>query len=383
MNKNLGNITVLILFFLTILDAKDLEYKLSVDKKDPFVKEVVILQMNLTQVNKKIVLMYDFDLVKSENYDFKRVEATESDIDHNSKAHYTYLIYPLKSGEIDINFKLVKKVTTDENLAYSFSGDRDNVKGLVTTDTKIDITTLKLNVKPIPDGTKLVGDFKLNYILKSKNAASYEPLTMNITIEGEGYPPHFKEFPIKSNGFKIFADKPITKVATTKESITSKTEYPLAFSSKKSFTLEKISIKAYNTKTQKSYFLSIPEQQINIREIEPKELIDKTDNPKAHKNYIHQIQTSLEDFFGYIIVFLAGTLSGYFLKFKKKKPIIKEISEKEKIKSTKNTKELLIVLISIDAKKYEIVIKKCENSLYNDKKINFSSLKKEALNFKV
>jgi hypothetical protein len=378
MNQNLGRIVFLALFFLTFLDAKDLEYKLSVDKKEPFVKEVVILKMELNQLNKSIVLLYDFDLVKSDAYDFKRVEALESDIDNTAKATYTYLVYPLKDGLIDIEFKLIKKVTTKENLAYSFSGDRDNVKGLVTTDTKIDVKPLSLSVKPIPVDTQLVGNFSISYEIKSKDALSYEPLSMNIVIKGEGYPEHFKEFPLKSGDFKIFRDSPIEEISTTKRTTTSLIKYPLAFSSKKSFTLDAINLKAFNPKTQKSYTLDIEEQKFNIKEIKPKELKDKTDYPKPSDDYIDKAKNSFITVFGYLIVFVAGLISGYLLRFKKSKKIQNVPTTQDKISNAKDAKELLNILISIDSIKYKDIIKECEEVVYRGKKVDLSVLKKQA-----
>jgi hypothetical protein len=377
MRPNLGRVIFIIFVFVNILYAKDLEYKISVDKNNPFVKEVVILKMDLNQLNKNIVLLYDFDLVKKDSYDFKRIEATESDIDNNAKALYTYLVYPLKDGAVDIEFDLIKKVTTKENLAYSFSGDRDNVKGLVTTDTKIDVKPFRLNVKSIPKDTELVGDFKLKYEVKTHSASSYEPINMKVNIEGIGYPAHFTKLSIKNKEINIFADTPIKTINTSDNDTFSSIDYPMAFSSKKSFTIDTISIKAFNPKTNQTYFLKIPKQKFDIKEVSVNDLIDKEDSSEIKTNSLDDVGKSLKVISLYIIVFLCGLISGYLLKFKKKKQQLKITTSVDKIQNAKDVKELLKILILQDDKKYKDVITECEDSLYNGKKINLKNLKRK------
>jgi len=147
MKNNLGKKVSLIfvMLTLTLLYAEDFTYSFHVDNNQPYVKEAVILTLDLNQSNHDVVLLFNFSILKSKDYSFQRVDIKESDSYHHAKVHYVYLLYPLKSDDIKINFKLLKKVTTDESVAYSFSGDRDNVKGLVTKDTHITLPPLHLN----------------------------------------------------------------------------------------------------------------------------------------------------------------------------------------------------------------------------------------------
>jgi len=363
MKTNRGNIVVIFfLIFVSFLRAEDFSYTLSVDNKQPFVKEGIVLKVDFSQTNHDIVLMFDFDILKSDSYDFKRFHANENDTHHNTKASYSYLLYPLKTGDLDVKFKLTKKVTTDASVAYSFSGDRDNVKGLVTTDTKIDLAPLKLSVKKLPPKTMLVGDFKLTYSIKKKDALAYEPINMQVVIKGKGYPPKFEQFPLLDGEFKLFSDKPLSTMGIVESAINSKTTYSLALSATKSFILNEVFIKAFNPKTKNTYFLKIPKQNFEITQLDKKELVDKVDNPKEEESY-------LKPFLYFLIVFLAGFISGYFFKFKKEK-LTNKIKEDIKIKKYNcRTKEALHkMLLSNNDKKYKKVIKECEKSLYIKKK---------------
>jgi hypothetical protein len=188
MKHNLGKIVLLFLGF-TFIFANDFNYKITVDKTNPYIKEAVILTVDINQTNHNIVLLFDFDLLKNNSYSFQRIDIKEIDAYHAAQIQYTYLIYPLKEGDINIDFHLTQKATTDESVAYSFSGDRDNVKGLVTVNTKIDLAPLTLKVKPLPKNTQIVGDFSLDYKIKTLHAQAFEPIPLQVTLKGIGYPP--------------------------------------------------------------------------------------------------------------------------------------------------------------------------------------------------
>lgn len=358
MKINHGNVIIILFLLLTsFLQADDFEYNISIDNKQPFVKEAVLIKINFKQINPNIVLMFNFDLVKRDDYYFKRVHATESDINHNTKASYTYLVYPLKSNEVNIEFKLTKRVTTDESVAYSFSGDRDNVKGLITTDTKIKLNPVKLLVKKLPQNTTLVGDFKLDYTLKNKQVLAYEPIAMKVNIKGIGYPPSFKKFPLHDGDFTLFRDTPITTSRIINNSISTNTTYPMAISGSKSFNTQKVSIKVFNPKTKSSYFLQIPALKFDVKKVEIKELVDNIDSPKPKEN-------NFKDFLYFIVIFITGFLSGYFFRNKNKQ--IKSI--KEKIYNCKTKKYLHNLVLLQKNDKYKKMINECEKSLYKTKR---------------
>ena len=190
MKHNLGNVLKFyFLLSLTVLLAEDFAYTVKVDTQTPYVKEPVLLTIDINQTNHDIVLLLSFDLEQSEAYSFQRLDAKETDSHHDAKVQYSYLLYPLKSGDIPVSFKMLKKVTNDESVAYSYSGDRDNVKGLVTVDTEVTLTPVHLQVKALPKGTDIVGDFKMTSTMPKHKAKAFEPVPLQIEIKGKGYTP--------------------------------------------------------------------------------------------------------------------------------------------------------------------------------------------------
>ena len=379
MKKSLGSLlTALILIALsaTPANAGDFTYKFTLSNTTPYVKEAVIMKLDLVQTDHSKVMFFKFSPEKSDDYEFYRLDIKEEDAYHAAKVHYTYLIYPKRAGTVAITFDLIKMVTTDEKVAYSFSGDRDNIKGLNKKDIPVDLPPLNLQVKPLPKGTRIVGDFSLKRTIKKREAKSFEPLPLTITIKGNGYPPILTGIIPDSENFTLFKETPIThsvrSILGTKSSVT----YPMALSAKQSFDLPAIRLKAFNPKTEESYSLTIPKEHFTITQPDQSRLLDKIDSPKPLQSNWSWLGTLLS----YLIVFIAGFLTAKSLKWsprRKQKAIEDAITEE--IQATQDPKELLALLIATDARKYKNAIEQLEESLYGKSKHSLKQLKKEIL----
>jgi len=385
MKHNLGKTSRIVIFLLmgfTLLHAEDFNYSLHVDKKNPYVKEAIVLTLDINQTNPNVVLLFNFDLLKNDNYTFRRLDSKETDQHpklglHHAKIRYTYLVYPLHSGKVDLQFKLLKKVTTDESVAYSFSGDRDNIKTLITTNTSIILPALSLHVKSVPVGTQIVGDFTLDFHYKKYQAEAYEPLPLQVTLKGSGYPPILNNILPKDVNFTLFTEKAKVHTHASIQGTQSTVTYAMALSHNKDFTLQPIVIKAFNPLSEKEYTLHIPSQDFQITEINKTMLVDKMDIPPPLQEDCHWLKT----LFSYLIVFISGYITAQVLAWQKK-PKKDEITHPliEKIKLSKNEKELLQVLMADNSQRFSSCIKLLESSLYANGKINLRKVKEEALN---
>lgn len=374
MKNNLGNV-IIICLSLIALHAEDFTYTFKVNNQTPYVKEALILTLDLNQTRHDRVLLFNFKIKQSDDYRFQRLDIKETDTGHHAQVHYVYLIYPLSSGKIHIRFELIKKVTTEDSVTYSFSGDRDNVKGLVTVDTVVTLEPLLLQVKPLAPETLLVGDFNLTYTIPKHQAKTYEPLPFQVTFQGVGYPPLLKSILPKEGNFTRFTEQPIVKSIAGVQGFQNKVTYPMALSHSKSFTLAPIVIKAFNPKIEESYTLTIPAQNFDITQQKVTDLIDTVDAPKAWKEDWSWIKT----FLGYLVVFGAGYLSALSWKWRKKS--IKHVENPlvSKIQNAKDGKALLQLLMSIDSQQFNTSIDTLETSLYGEGKINLKTVKEEIL----
>lgn len=370
MKHNLGKMLIFLLATL-MLQAKEFDYSLSIDKKNPYVKEAVLLTLELNQSDRRKTLLFDFDLKPNDSYSFQRLKRDQSGTVHR----YTYLIYPLRSGDMNITFELEKKVTGVDSSAYSFSGGSDITMQRVTVKTSVALPPVTLEVKALPEDTLLVGDFNLTYSIKKHEAKAHEPLPFQINIEGKGYPPLLASLLPKDGNFTRFTEKPIVKSQTSTEGTQNTVTYPMALSYNKSFKLPPLAIKCFNPQTEKSYELIIPEQSFTITQPDPATLIDSINSPETLK-----VDWSwLSSLLSYFIVFTAGYLSALSWRWKKRSLSQKDNPLKAKIEKCKDEKALLQVLMAADSKRFAPSIEKLEASLYGNGKINVNKFKKELL----
>jgi len=375
MNRNPGKLILFFLCTFMVLYGENFVYDFHISKQNPYEKEALLLSIDLNQTNEDIVLFFDLAVKKSDAFLVEQIDSSQDNTLHHTRIHYRYILYPLKTGKVNVAFNLVERVTNEEKVAYSFSGDRDDFKKLETKDRRVNVPPILLHVKALPKGTQLVGDFKLSYEIGKHQAESYEPIAMKVIIEGEGYPPVLEHLYPQRKGLTLFTQKPLVQKIPLKNRLKYKVTYVMAFSHKKSFTLPKLNLPVFNPLTKKIYWLSIPEQNFEIVRPNTAKLLDKTDNPKP----LHIDFSWLTSLLSYLVVFLAGYFTALTWKWKRKIAAGEKDLLTEKVAACKEGKALLQLLMATDSKRFENVIGKLEKEIYGKGKSNFKKIKQEVL----
>jgi hypothetical protein len=361
---------------MTLVYGGDFTYKFTLSKTDPYIKEAVIMKLDLVQTDHSKVILFKFTPRKSDAYIFHRIGVKEEDAYHAAKIHYTYLFYPLKSGKVEIHFDLLEMVTTDEKVAYSFSGDRDNVRSLNKTDIPIDLPTLTLQVKPIPKGTDLVGHFTLNYKFKKDQAEAYEPIPLSITIKGDGFPPLLKHIIPTQEDVTLFEEPPVIHTVNSDRGSRSTVMYDYAISAKKSFDLPETTIHAFDPAMAKRYTLTIPQKHFEITQPKLRELLDDTDAPEP----IAHSWSWLLKLLGCLVVFSAGFLSAKLIRWHRAHYQSEgEERFREEVREAADHKVLLSLLLATDTQKYAKSIARLEQSIYGKKPVPLKAIKNALL----
>ena len=374
MKQNRGRVAALLFALLSaVVCAEDFDFTIHPSTLAPYEKEPVLLSIDINQTNPEPILLFLFDVNKSRHYRVEQINAIHDNTLHHAKEHYLYLLFPLKTGTMEVNFSLTKRVTNDDKVRYFFSGDRDDFKKLETTDSNIPVSPLKLQVKPLPKGTQLIGNFKLDYLFKPKKVEAYEPVSLRITIEGDGYPPLIENIYPKQEGVSIFASKPVLTRHVDEHTVHYKAVYDLALASGKSFDTLPVTLQAFDPKRQKRYTLTIPSEHIEVTRPDTATLVDKTDTPPP-------LQSSWREFgsfLGYLLAFGAGFLSAWLLKWHRKTKT-KANPLAERIDESKEKKQLLQLLMAEDAQRFAPVIDRLEADLYGNESHTLKQLKQEA-----
>jgi len=360
---------------MSTLMAEDFTYRIMPGKTDPYLKEPILLRVDLNQTNPDVVLLFDFKVNPDKRYRAHPLSAQHNDTLHHTRLSNLYEIYPLQNGDINVTFSLTKRVTTDDKVRYFSSGDRDDFKKLETKDFHVTLPPLKLHVRPLPKEAEIVGDYKLDYKIKTHHTKAFAPIPVTIMITGKGYQPEIKDLLPKSGDYTLFAEKPKIKKISTPQGSLIKVRYTYALSAKQSFDLPTIKLHAFNPFKGKPYILKIPRQHFEIDSVPQKQLVDSADSPRPFTFEMEWLWNLLV----YLAAFAAGYTSALLWKKRSNKSLGKKKSEadplRSKIEDAKDAKALLQILMASNDPHYREAITALEAHLYKGKALNLHKFK--------
>jgi len=370
---SLGSLLLLLLLPWQLY-AEDFVFRVTVNTTHPYLKAPVHLAIDLNQTNHDIVLFYKFALKPSDMYRIEQIDGKHDDTLYRAHHHYDYILYPLKEGKINIAFTMIKRITDEQKLAYSASGDRDDFKKLQTKDMPVALPPVILDVKPLPQGTKLIGDFTLSVEIPQRSVKAYEPIPLNMTIEGEGYPPLLDPLIPKIEGVTRFFQKPQVEKYPTKAGIGYRVHYTLALSAEHTFTLPEVTIPAFDPDKNRRYALTIPSAAFTVTKEDVNTLVDTIDTPPPYRISWEWLYILGE----WLMIFGAGFVSGRLWRWQRIytprsiHPLV------AKIDAARDKKTLLRVLMAHDAHRFAPLIEKIDKDLYDTRQQTLKSLKQEA-----
>jgi hypothetical protein len=376
MKKNLGKIILFLLLPFTLFGDSNLaSFSLTSNKKDVVIKEPVLITFKADQKDHTSAMFFFLEAKKSDAYEVLPLDQiTTKTSKHNVSTTFKYLLFPLKSGDIDVDFDFTIKVTSDGDLVQVYTGGKDNIKWMDTVNSKIEVPTLHLHVSPLSEKVDLVGDFTLDAKLQKSDINQYGSANIRYTLSGAGY--NEKSLQMLSKIADVTAFSQVTDIASkaTPNGYEIKREYSYALRSKKNFTIPAIEIKAYSPKQNKYYTLKSQSYDIKVSSIDPKTLVDNKEFPLS-KSYDFE---NFKDIGIALLIFLAGFVSAKIaprLSFKRVKK-----QKFQDIKESKTPKELIIVLLqNYKSPITETYIKELELLEYKKSQRSFQKIKSDLL----
>ena len=374
MKRSLGKIIALLcLCLLTLLQADDIAYRLQSDTNTTYRHAPVHLDVDLNQTDPSKIILFELTPHPSPRYRIIQIDALHDDTPHHTHHRYRFELYPLQSGDINVTFRLLKRITDDRKMAFSASGDRDDYKKLETVDVPVALPPIRLHVHPLPPNTQLVGRYKLSYRVPKERGEAFEPMSVTVRIQGEGFPPLLPRLFDVPRGVTRFAQKPTVKRIITPQGIRYDARYTLAFSSASSFTLPPLTLRAFDPKRGQTYDLSVPALPFTITPVAARKHLDRTDTPPP---LVSPMET-LRHWWRYALAFLAGFLSAWIvLRLKRTHQTTKEDSNGgllTAIDATRDTQSLYRLLLSADARRFASVLRAIEQG-----ETNLKTLKSQA-----
>jgi len=370
MKKLLGSLFV---FFTLYLSASDLcDYSFKVSNNTPFVKESVEIVFEAVQKDKSRVMFFELKPKESEDLELHLLEKTDMKKSyHDNRVRYRYILYPLKSREIELGFDFKVQEASDEAVEKFYTGNRDVINPMATDDTDIELKPLVFHVKTLEKKVDFVGDFQLDVQLDKKEIDAYEQLNITYKLKGKGKAEVKKDILPKIDG----VDKFLEFSGDVKSFIKGgEVVYRYALLSDKDFMIPEVKIECFSPKKQKYYTLKVPAQNIKVSSTKAVNLLDEEDSYPTTAFDYSKMLSYINGFLLFIAGFIVAKLD--FMRYlKRKEPKLDPIVQK--IKKAKDEKELLQVLLSSHDTAYKPYIKELEESIYEEKKCDFSKLKDE------
>jgi hypothetical protein len=377
MKNNLGKLYLLLLFpFFLFANSNLATYTLTANKKDIVEKEAVEVTFTATQKDHTDAMFFFLEPKQSDDYKIELLTHETKKISyHNYSSTFKYLLFPLKSGDIRVNFDFVIKTASDDEIAQIYVGDYSRIKWEdMSSGTKLQITPLALHVSPLNEKVDLVGDFTLDSKLQKNDINKYGTANLLYTLSGVGYDNKILQPLAKIPNVTSFFEVTDTKQKATSNGYEFQREYTYALTSKNNFTIPSIELKAYSPKKQKYYTLKSPSYTIKVSSIDPSTLVDKKEFP-ADKTYNFE---SLKNILIALLIFLAGFTTakiGPSLTFKRIKK-----QKFQDIKESKTPKELILILLqNYKNRSVNKYINELELLEYKKSSKNFQQIKSDIL----
>ena len=376
MKKSLGSLLIW-LVLATLLQAGQLaSYKLTAKKTHLYQKEGVEISLVAKQLDHTDNMFFLLHPKKSDAYEIVLLHKTIDDKKyHDTTTTFTYLLFPLHSGEIEVDFDFIVQTASDRAVAHSFVDDHDDSIAIQMTNTPMPVKPLKLTVEPIDEDVVLVGDFTLSEKIDRTSMNQYESINLIYTLQGKGYDEKQLKLLEELQGVTIFSDTNTLLNKATPMGYDIQREYIYALSAKESFTIPAISLKAFSPTTKQYYTLTTPSHAIKVEHIDTAKLLDEEESPLSK----HLIDFAKFKEYGiYLLLFLMGYITA-----KIQKP---QIKRKEKsaqylaIQAADTPKKLLMTLINQHLEsRFDDAMQLLEEMVYNETPHNFQKIKKSIL----
>jgi len=223
---------------------KPYRFDIAVDNKTPYVGQEISLEATFS-INENMSLEgLDLFLERLNGFVVDSSDANWRGSRVGDRIVYkrTFRLYPQKSGAVTIDHQPIVGLVSDGRVRMFF-GESQKISAYSNT--------LKLDVKPLPAGVSLVGDYTLKMLTDTFKTKAGEPVNLTLSLAGEGSLEGFSSFEVNIPGVTAFGDKPTTSGKRENGKLLSSATYHFALVSDRSYTIPPFVLRFLNPKTGK------------------------------------------------------------------------------------------------------------------------------------
>ena len=282
----------------------DVDFRLKVNKKEAYVGEPIVAELELKIKRSLNIVDYDFIPPKFENFWVKELKSSNKYLEEHGNfliKRIKFLLFPQKSGLLRITPAIFKFAVPDRTTdMFGFSITAPRWKSVASN-------SVEIVVKPLPKPVDLVGDFSLSVQVDKRKVKANEPVNLKVVIEGEGNVENLDKIDLDIGDATIYEDKPKIEERFENGKLRAKWSQSFSIIAQKSFTIPPISFEYFSLKDKK--IKTLRSEPIRIEVEGAPGVATPTTQPQSGepKNVAAPAQASKTRI---ALIYLAGVLSG-------------------------------------------------------------------------
>jgi len=179
----------------------------------------------------------------------------------NRVNEFRYLLFPKQAGTLELSFRALMRKTTQASIENTVIG-RDNVEYLDFADTPIQTPPLKIDV--LEQGTRLTGRYAMQSSLSAASAKAFEPVHLEIAVEGTGNLDTLPPFTLDIPGVRIFTEPPEERFVATDRGFEGRWVQRFALVGEKSFDIPALTIEYFDLDSHTLKHLESPKRRVEL-----------------------------------------------------------------------------------------------------------------------
>jgi len=290
-----------------------------VNQSQIFVGQPIQLTVYFGESNRANLMKVEFQKPNFKDFFVKEISGEKTYRKGNYLIHeLRYILTPKYDGNFTISPASARVAQRSRRRDDFFGTFFDTAKW-----SRIVSNSLDIEVKPIPDGNDLIGNFTIDAAVDSESIKVNKPVNLTVNISGEGNLEDFDALNYEIDGVTIYSDDAKVQSHLVGDRLISSYEKKFVFIADRDFTIPAKSFKVFDFKSGKSKSLDIKSFDIQVKggkDITPTVVstntpvtMHKTETPKSDKpdqiiESDKQSAESIPSVWMLIASFLAGIL---------------------------------------------------------------------------
>ncbi len=237
-------------------------FRLELSKNEAYVGEPVIAQLELKVRRTLRIVDYRFEMPKFENFWVKELKASNKYLEEHGAylvKRIKLLLIPQKAGRYVLGPAIFKYAVPTHNVdMFGFSVTAPVWKSAASN-------SVSLVAKSLPQDVDIVGEFRIEAKVDRRQVDAGKPVSLTITIEGEGNLESFNGIELDIPNATVYADKPKRSERFAKGHLVSTFTQTFSIIADSDFTIPKIEIPYFDPKKAKIEVLTTEPIRIKVK----------------------------------------------------------------------------------------------------------------------